>query len=129
MFRLFDTTKKDALNQGNSPFSIERMHKPKDFLARQQGKTIDNLVWVIGCIQVTDNDLVVIIVPYMNRIRHLKYTFQKLCIEHYKEKPVFYKDDEWGIEGYSTKVIIVSMNNERAEYYERHEEFHVIYED
>lgn len=89
-------------------YSLEKMHEPKAYGERQNGKSVDALVEAIGKLMVSDEEIVPFIVRFRDRVNHLRPMFESLCYEHFKEKPLFKSKFEWGIKGYSSIIRFIS---------------------
>lgn len=91
-------------------YSLEQMHKPKNGNERRNGKTVDALVTAIGSVMVTEKERIPFVIHYMKDISYIRNEFRMLCKQHFSVEPIFYKNDEWGIEGYTSRIFFKTLD-------------------
>lgn len=91
-------------------YSLEKMHEHKSADKRQNGKTVDAVVNAIGKLMVTEDTIIPFIVKWEIRRTHIASVFHSLCRDHFKVKPIMGRI-EFGIEGYSSKIMVMSEDH------------------
>ena len=90
-------------------YSIDKVHEEKSS-ERGNGKSVDLLMDAIGMIMVTENQVVPVIVPNLHWSVHLRKMFIDIAINHFNEEPIISRETEFSIKGYSSKIIVFSID-------------------
>jgi hypothetical protein len=94
---------------------LDKLHEYKSTRDRNNGKSVDAIVDVVGKVMVTQNMVVPFIIEKLDWERHLSPMFYNLVVDHFKEQPIIYgRDTWWGIEGYSTRVKLISDSSDKS---------------
>lgn len=92
-------------------YSLDKIHKQKDFRERGNGKTVDAVMNVIGLIMVTENKQIPFILEKIDWIRHVENFFVDICLNHFNVKPIKHQQLIWRIEGYTSHTRIYSLDD------------------
>lgn len=94
-------------------YSIDQVHKEKNGF-RGEGRTVDAVMELIGRIMVTENERIPVVLPEAIWMSNFKKVFIDVCIEHFKEEPIFEKATTLGIKGYTSNGFMVLQSDRQA---------------